>query len=149
MERWKPHVTVAAVLEREGRFLLVEETTETGIRFNQPAGHLEPGESLLDAVVRETFEESSWHIVPDYLLGVYQWYQPDNQRTWLRFAFTGKLLTEVPDHALDTGIVAAHWLTLDEVVALSAQHRSPLVMACIRDYLAGVRLPLEVLHDID
>lgn len=149
MERWKPHVTVAAVLERGGRFLLVEEMTETGIRFNQPAGHLEPGESLLDAVVRETFEESSWHIVPDYLLGVYQWYQPDNQRTWLRFAFTGKLLAEVSDHDLDTGIIAAHWLTLDEVVALSAQHRSPLVMACIRDYLAGMRLPLEVLHDID
>lgn len=149
MERWKPHVTVAAVLEREGRFLLVEEQTESGIRFNQPAGHLEPGESLREAAVRETLEESAWYFTPEYWLGAYQWYQPEMQRTWLRFAFAGTLLSEKIGHVLDTGIIAAHWLTLDEVAALSQQHRSPLVMACIRDYLAGVRLPLEALRDVD
>lgn len=143
---WKPNVTVASVLAREGRFLLVEEETEYGICYNQPAGHLECGESLLAAVVRETLEETGYSLDPQYLIGIYNHRNEARNVTYLRFAFGGELTAHAATRPLDDGIVAAHWLTLAEIRALYAQHRSPLVMRCIEDWLAGRRYPLELLH---
>ena len=141
---WKPHVTVAAVIERDGFFLLVEETTDDGILFNQPAGHLDAGESLLAACERETLEETAYHFTPEHLIGVYQWHQPGRERTYLRFAYTGSLTGHEPERALDEGILRAVWQTPDEIRALQARHRSPLVLRCMEDYLAGKRYPLEL-----
>ena len=142
---WKPNVTVAAVLERDGRFLLVEEETEYGVCYNQPAGHLECRESLLAAVIRETLEETAYTLNPQYLLGVYNCRNDARDVTYLRFSFGGEILAHDPARPLDTGILAAHWLTLAEIRALQAQHRSPLVLRCIEDWLAGRRYPLELL----
>ncbi|MFN3986446.1 MAG: NUDIX hydrolase [Rhodocyclaceae bacterium] len=143
---WKPNVTVAAVIERDGRFLVVEEHTSAGLRFNQPAGHLEPGESLLDAVSRETLEETAQRFRPEFLVGVYQWPRPDREATYLRFAFGGSWLGEDAGRALDPDIVAAHWLTREELVARSDRHRSPLVMQCLDDWAAGNRHSLALLR---
>lgn len=142
---WKPNVTVAAVVERDGKFLLVEEETETGLAFNQPAGHLEEGENLLDAVVREALEETAWHFRPTHLVGIYNWKHPSKDVTYLRFAFGGEVLAHEPERQLDAGIVAARWLTLAEVQATQARHRSPLILRCIEDALAGRRYPLDLL----
>ncbi|HUO44563.1 MAG TPA: NUDIX hydrolase [Burkholderiales bacterium] len=142
---WKPNVTVAAVVERDGRFLLVEEETERGRLFNQPAGHLEAGESLLAAVVRETLEETAYHFMPQALLGVYQ-YRSSTELTYLRFAFTGDITGHDTGRRLDTGVIRTAWLSPDEVRALSARHRTPLVMRCIDDYLAGRRFPLDLIN---
>ena len=131
---WKPHVTVAAVIEREGRFLLIEEETSSGLRFNQPAGHLEAGESLLDAVTRETLEESAYHFVPQHLLGIYRWHATESNTTYLRFAFTGVLTGHEAERSLDTGILQAIWLTSEEIRVTQARHRSPLVLRCLEDY---------------
>lgn len=142
---WKPNVTVAAVVERDGKFLLVEEETEAGLAFNQPAGHLEEGENLLDAVVREALEETAWHFRPTHLVGIYNWKHPSKDVTYLRFAFGGEVLAHEPERQLDAGIVAARWLTLAEVQATQARHRSPLILRCIEDALAGRRYPLDLL----
>ena len=142
---WKPHVTVAAVIEHEGCFLLVEEHTDEGVRFNQPAGHLEAGEALCAAVVRETLEETGHDFVPEALVGVYQWRRDGGEPSFLRFAFSGRVVGHDAQRALDTGIIAARWLTLAEIHARQAEHRSPLVMRCIDDYLAGRRCSLELL----
>lgn len=142
---WKPNVTVASVLERDGRFLLVEENTEYGICYNQPAGHLECGESLVDAVVRETLEETAHGFTPQYLVGIYNHRNEARDVTYLRFAFGGEIVTHDPGRSLDEGILAAHWLTLEEIRALQTQHRSPLVLRCIEDWLAGWRYPLQLL----
>jgi len=146
---WKPSVTAAAVIERDGRFLLVEEETAEGIRLNQPAGHLDPGESLLAAAARETLEETAFAFTPTQLIGVYLWRSPPppdgNEVTYLRFAFAGELGAHDPGRALDHGILRALWLTREEIAAHSALHRSPLVQRCIDDYLAGVRYPLDLL----
>jgi len=144
--QWKPNVTVAAVVERAGAFLLVEEQTTEGLLFNQPAGHLEAGESLIDAVVRETLEESAWHFTPTALVGVYQYHQPASGITYLRFAFTGELADHDTGRKLDTGIVRALWMPAAEIRASRARHRSPLLMQCVDDYLAGRRHPLDLLH---
>jgi 8-oxo-dGTP pyrophosphatase MutT (NUDIX family) len=146
---WKPNVTVAAVIERDGKFLLVEEETSQGVRYNQPAGHLEADESLLAAVVREALEESAYHFVPQYLLGIYHWHSTESNTTYLRFAFTGAIIGHEADRPLDTGILQAAWLTPDEIRALQARHRSPLVLHCMEDYLAGKRYPLELLTHYD
>jgi 8-oxo-dGTP pyrophosphatase MutT (NUDIX family) len=143
---WKPNVTVAAVAERDGRFLLVEEDTARGRLFNQPAGHLEPGESLLEAVAREALEETAHAFKPTALLGVYQYHSTADGVTYIRFAFTGEITGHDASRKLDTGIVRAAWLTPDETRRDAARHRSPLVMRCIDDYLAGRRYPLAVLH---
>ena len=142
---WKPHVTVAAVIEQNGRFLLVEEQTDDGILFNQPAGHLDPGESLIDAAIRETLEESAYHFAPSALLGIYQWHQTGRDRTYLRFAFTGPITGSEPDRSLDTGILRTVWQTPDEMRVQQNRHRSPLVIRCMEDYLAGKRYPLALL----
>jgi len=145
---WKPSVTVAAVIEQEGRFLLVEEETAEGIRLNQPAGHLDPGESLLAAAARETLEETAFAFAPTQLIGVYLWRsQPPagNAATYLRFAFCGELGRHDPQRGLDEGILRALWLTHEEIAARAAEHRSPLVQRCVDDYLSGIRYPLELL----
>ena len=143
---WKPNVTVAAVIERDGKFLVVEEETDDGIRFNQPAGHLDPGESLLAACAREALEETAWHFAPTALIGVYQWRRPAGDFTYLRFAFSGELGVHEAGRALDAGIRQALWLTPAELDATRDRHRSPLVMQCVADYLAGRRFPLELIR---
>ena len=142
---WKPNVTVAAVLERDGRFLLVEEETDDGIRYNQPAGHLECRESSVYAAVRETLEETAHHFVPQYLVGIYNWRNEARDVTYLRFAFGGEIAGHDAARQLDTGIVAARWLTLAEIRALAPRHRSPLILQCIDDWLAGKRYSLDLL----
>jgi 8-oxo-dGTP pyrophosphatase MutT (NUDIX family) len=145
---WTPHVTVAAIVERDGRFLLVEEETNQGPALNQPAGHLDENESLTAAVIRETLEETAWHFRPDALLGVYRWLSPQNRITYLRFAFTGELLRHEPQRPLDTGILRAVWMTPEEIRLSVDRHRSPQVMRCVEDYLAGIRHPLAALRDL-
>jgi len=142
---WKPNVTVAAVIERDGRFLLVEEETPEGLRFNQPAGHLEEGESLLEASIREALEETAHHFVPEYLVGVYQWPRPQGDITYLRFAFGGQVTGEEVGRALDAGIVRPLWMTRDELLATRDRHRSPLILQCVDDWIAGRRYPLELI----
>ena len=142
---WKPHVVVAAVVEQDGRFLMVEEETEEGVQYNQPAGHLESNESLIDAVVRETLEETAHHFVPEALLGIYRWRAPQHDRVYLRFAFTGRVTGFDPALALDAGILRAVWMTPAEIEAVKAQHRSPLISQCIADFQSGRRYPLDVL----
>jgi 8-oxo-dGTP pyrophosphatase MutT (NUDIX family) len=147
---WKPSVTVAAVVERDGRFLMVEEETADGIRVNQPAGHLDPGETLLQAAAREALEETAHAFTPTALLGVYMARTISNGEaeavTYVRFAFTGALGPAEPGRALDHGIVRILWLTADEIRARHAEHRSPLVMKCVDDYLAGQRFPLDFVY---
>lgn len=150
--RWKPSVTVAAVIEREGRFLLVEEHTAEGLRLNNPAGHLDPGEGLLEGVARETLEETTHRFTPTALVGVYlsrfqragRNGQPDQDITYLRFAYCGELGEVVPGRTLDTGIVRTLWMTPEEIRASAARHRSPLVLRCMEDHLAGQRHPLSL-----
>lgn len=144
---WKPAATVAAVIEREGRFLMVEEQTRDGLRLNQPAGHLDPGESLLDACERETLEETAHRFTPTQLLGVYLWRSGPaaDAPSYLRFAFTGALGELVAGRALDEGIVRTLWLTPEELADRTAIHRSPLVMRCVDDYLRGQRYPIDLL----
>lgn len=142
---WKPNVTVAAVIERDGKFLLVEEETDAGLAFNQPAGHLEAGESLLEAVVREVREETAYDFRPLSLIGIYQWPHPEKGITYLRFAFAGDLIGHDPARQLDDGILAARWLTPSEIDACAPRHRSPLIARCIADYQAGRRYPLDLL----
>ena len=145
---WKPSVTVAAVIERDGRFLLIEEETGDGLRLNQPAGHLDPDESLLQAVVRETLEESAHDFTPTALAGMYlaRFVSPRTGEdvTYLRVTFTGTLGMQ---HAqpLDDGIVGVVWMTYDELVACRARHRSDLVLQCVEDYRRGQRAPLALL----
>ena len=142
---WKPHVTGAAVIERDGKFLLVEEETDSGIRYNQPAGHLECREALTDAVSREVLEETAYRFVPKYLVGVYNWRNEAKDLTYLRFTFGGDIVGHDVGRPLDEGIIAAHWLTLDEIQARQASHRSPMLMRCIDDWLSGRRYPLDLL----
>jgi 8-oxo-dGTP pyrophosphatase MutT (NUDIX family) len=148
--RWKPSVTVAAIVERDGRFLLVEEHTGEGLRLNNPAGHLEVGESLQEAVMREVLEETGCHFAPGALVGVYltRFQRPttSDDVTYLRFAFAGTVGEPEPGRALDSGIVRTLWLTPEEMRASAARHRSPLVLRCMEDHLAGRRYPLELLQ---
>ncbi|MDP1997671.1 MAG: NUDIX hydrolase [Gallionella sp.] len=133
------------MIEQDGCFLLVEEETLQGVRFNQPAGHLEANESLLAAVAREVLEESAYSFTPQHLLGIYRWHAPESDTTYLRFAFTGAITGHDATRKLDGGIIQAVWLTPDEIRAAQERHRSPLVLRCIEDYLAGKRYPLDLL----
>ena len=145
---WKPNVTVAAVIERDGKFLLVEEETDDGIRFNQPAGHLECREALTDAVIREALEETGYAFDPKFIVGIYNWRNEAKDLTYLRFAFGGEVVAHDAQRQLDAGIIAAHWLSLDEIQAVQARLRSPMVMRCMDDYLSGQRCSLELLKDM-
>ncbi|WP_310447579.1 NUDIX hydrolase [Thiobacillus sp.] len=144
---WSPHVVVAAMVERDGKFLLVEEETAEGLRLNQPAGHWERGETLIEAVRREALEETAHHVEPQALLGAYTTYYERRDITYLRFAYICEAVGFDHDRSLDTGIVRAVWLTPQELAASRIPPRSPLVMRCIKDYLAGRRFPLDfVMH---
>ena len=146
--QWKPNATVAAVVEDNGRFLLVEEEIAGKLVFNQPAGHLEQGENLLEAVKREVLEETAWEFEPTALVGVYLYpSQNDPELTYLRFCFAGHCTNEHKDKELDEGIVRAAWLTTAELEQEQQRMRSPMVMECINDYLDGQRYPLAMLHD--
>src|SRR5688500_11208010 len=142
---WKPNVTVAAVVEKDGKYLLVEEQTSSGLLFNQPAGHLEPGESIIHAAMRETLEETGYTFAPQSVLGIYHWHSQAENTTFLRFAFSGSVIDHDPARVLDTGIVRADWFSTDEIRQMVYCHRSPLVMRCIEDHLAGKRYSLDIL----
>ena len=144
-ELWRPSVTVAAVIERGGSFLVVEEEVEGRRVLNQPAGHLDPGESLVAACRREVLEETAHHFAPRALVGVYRWHYAPKDVTFLRFCFCGDVEGFEGGRSLDSGIVAARWLSLDELLRRKREHRSPLVEQCVRDFLAGRRFPLELL----
>ena len=133
---------MAAVVERDGRFLMVEERTAGRLVLNQPAGHLEDRETLIEAVVRETREETAWRLTPEALIGTYLWRNPDNERSFLRFAFCGSVDDHAAGQALDTGIVRAVWLSHEQLLAQPGRLRSPLVLRCLDDYLRGARQPL-------
>jgi len=145
---WAPHVTVAGVIEDRGRFLMVEEQTADGLRINQPAGHLEEGESLLEAVVREIREETAYGFAPRSLIGVYRWQIPPTGLTYLRFCFHGEVSEQFLDQPLDRGIVRLLWLDRSDLLENSGRLRSPLVLTCIDDYLAGHRHSLDLLQEV-
>ena len=142
---WKPSVTVAGVIERDGRFLFVEEEADGVIVINQPAGHLDPNESLLHAVAREVLEETRYRFTPTALVGIYLWPHETKDITYLRFAFTGEITGEDKARQLDTGILRPLWLTAEELHLEGDRHRSKLVSRCIEDYESGKRYPLELL----
>ena len=144
-EIWPPSVTVAAVIEREGKFLLIEEDADGERVTNQPAGHWEPGETLVQACMREALEESACRFEPRELVGIYRWHSALNGITYLRFAFAGAILDIEKDRPLDRDIIRAVWLTPEEIRACRARHRSPLVLRCVEDYLAGRRYPLDLI----
>jgi 8-oxo-dGTP pyrophosphatase MutT (NUDIX family) len=153
-ERWNPSVTVAAIVEKDGRYLLIEEHTLEGLRLNNPAGHLDPGESLIEACARECLEETAHPFKPKQLVGVYQSRfhraakngKPGQEITYVRFAFSGDISSRIAGQALDDGIVRVIWMSLAEVRASAALHRSPLVLKCIEDHAKGQRFPLDLIH---
>jgi ADP-ribose pyrophosphatase YjhB (NUDIX family) len=144
---WKPHLTVAAVIEQNNRFLLVEEETSNGLQFNQPAGHLEENEDFISAVKREVYEETAWHFEPEHVIAIQLWRRAPFSPTFVRICFSGYCHSHTPTQPLDTGIVAVHWLSANEVANRNAQQllRSPLVQLSIDDYLKGHRYPLTLL----
>jgi 8-oxo-dGTP pyrophosphatase MutT (NUDIX family) len=142
---WMPHVTVATVVEQQGRFLVVEEEADGALVYNQPAGHWDDHETLPAAAVRETLEETGWTVALDALLGLYHWRHPVSGITFLRVCFVAHGLRHAPDRPLDQGIRRALWLRRDELAARPERLRSPLVLRCIDDYRAGRRYPLELL----
>ena len=148
--RWKPNVTVAALIERDGHFLLVEEDTSDGLRLNNPAGHLDPGESPIQACIREVLEETAHDFTPTAVVGVYlnrfRRTRTGDDITYLRFAFAGQLGTHHGWRALDEGIVRTVWMTPEEIRATRDRHRSPLLLRCLDDYLAGQRFSLNLVH---
>ncbi|HKT32736.1 MAG TPA: NUDIX hydrolase [Gammaproteobacteria bacterium] len=146
---WSPHVTVAAIAEQNKHFLVVEENVRGRLVLNNPAGHLEAGESFTAAVRRETMEETGWEFEPDAITGIYLWTNVAIHTTFLRITFCGRCIRQHADHALDTGIVAPRWMTRAELGASSVQLRSPLVLRCIDDYLDGRRFPLNLLASLD
>lgn len=144
---WTPHATVAVVVEdAQGRFLMVEEHSGGRVVFNQPAGHIEENEAIVDAMRREALEETGWDIEPQHFLGFYTYKAPANGVTYYRFCFTGKARRKLTDE-LDKDIITAHWLSLDEIRQLGDQLRSPLIMQSIEDYRSGRRYPLDVITD--
>ena len=145
MSLWRQSVTVAAVIERDGRFMFVEEIADGRHVLNQPAGHLDPGESLLQAVAREVLEETAHRFAPKGLVGIYRWYYRPEDVTFLRFCFCGDSNGEEQGRALDKEIIALHWLSPGELKDRATQHRSPLVQQCVTDYLSGRRFPLDIL----
>ena len=145
---WKPHVTVAAIIEKNGRFLLIEENVAGHIVINQPAGHLDEGESLVTAVIRETREETAYLFKPEAITGIYRWQHPENHDTYLRVAYCGNTVEHDPDAKLDSGIIKTIWLTREALLKQDIPLRNAMVLQCIDDYLAGTRYPLELIHDL-
>lgn len=146
---WTPHTTVAAIVEHEGTFLMVEEESDGKIVYNQPAGHLDEDENLIQAAIRETLEETAWHIRITGLIGLYQWRSLENGITYLRFCFAGECQQHEAQRALDEGILRAAWMSREELVAEQEKLRSPMVLRCIDDYLAGKRYPLGLITEMN
>lgn len=142
---WKPELTVAAVVEQQGRFLIVEERVARRLVFNQPAGHVEEGEDLLDAVVRETLEETAWEFQAKAIVGIYLWKNAANGRSFLRVAYSGIACNHDFRRRLDPAILRVHWLTRDQLLGHEGKLRSPMVLRCVDDYLAGTRFSLGLL----
>ncbi|HHZ88111.1 MAG TPA: NUDIX hydrolase [Chromatiales bacterium] len=145
---WRPHVTVAAVTEQDGRFLMVEEMSSGKVVLNQPAGHLDEGENLIDAIIRETLEETAWTFEATGIISIDLWQNPQKVLTFLRVNFSGDCIRHEPHRPLDDGILRALWLTPDEIDARTDQLRSPMVQRCIHNYLAGKMYPLDILSDL-
>jgi 8-oxo-dGTP pyrophosphatase MutT (NUDIX family) len=145
---WKPDLTVAAIVERDGRFLMVEERIANNMVFNQPAGHVEAGESIVDAVVRETLEETAWQFEPHAFLGIYLLKPPQGVRSYLRLAFIGSVSNHDPKRPLDRGIRRALWLSREQLIERQDRLRSPLVLSCIDDAIAGRRYPLDAIRHL-
>ena len=143
---WKPHITVATIVEDNGRFLMVEESKGGRAVLNQPAGHLDPDETLIAAAVRETLEETGWDVEPTSVVGIYLYTAPSNGVTYQRVCFAAKALNHRPDYQLDDGIVGAKWLTREELIEQRGNWRSELIMRCIDDYLAGIHFGLELIR---
>lgn len=144
---WYPHATVSTIVEDKGKFLLVEEESSGKIVFNQPAGHIEQGETFIEAAYRETLEETGWHVEPKYLTGFYVYTSKNNSITYHRACFYADKVRHEPNLTLDQGIIRAVWLNRDEIVALSDKLRSPMVLKCIDDYIAGKKYPLELIYE--
>ncbi|MFN3713236.1 MAG: NUDIX hydrolase [Alcanivoracaceae bacterium] len=146
MNSFEPHITVATVVEQEGRFLLVREQADGKLVLNQPAGHVEAGESVTQAAFRETLEETAWQVEITALLGIYIYQPRRGAGVYYRLCFAASPLHHDPRQKLDTGITGAEWLTVEELRACQSEHRSPLVMRCVEDYLSGRRLPLDAIY---
>lgn len=146
--QWYPHVTVAAICEKEGQFLMVEEHSSTNSHavLNQPAGHVEKDESIIDAVIRETLEETCWQFVPEFLIGLYRWVTPQG-KTYLRYTFSGRPTNFDENSNRDPEIIDSYWMS-EQDIRSSTNLRSPLVISCLDDYIKGVRYPLELIKDI-
>jgi 8-oxo-dGTP pyrophosphatase MutT (NUDIX family) len=144
----RPDLTVAAIIERDGKFLCVEERVGNRLVFNQPAGHVERGEQIVEAVVRETLEETAWTFQPEALIGIYLWEQPERNRSFLRFAFCGTVSDHDPQRVLDRGIERAVWMSREDLDARATRLRSPMVLRCIDDFRSGRRFPLEVIQGL-
>ena len=142
---WKPHVTVAAIIEQNNHFLFVEEETPYGLQFNQPAGHFEQNEDLITAVKREVNEETAWQFDPQHIVSIQLWRKNPEAPTFIRICFSGNCHSYNPDQKLDTGIIATHWLTRDEIALQQHRLRSPLVLISVDDYLNGHRYPLSLI----
>ena len=144
--RWKANVTVAAVIEKDGKFLMIEEQADDARVINQPAGHLEEHESLMEAVIREVREETAWDFEASHIVGVYLFPSSKNGITYLRICYAGSALKHYPEQKLDEGIIQALWMSQGEIASRSGELRSPLVMQCIDDYLSGKSYPLELIQ---
>ena len=142
------HITVATIVERNGKFLMVEEESRGRKVINQPAGHVENGETLVDAAIRETFEETGWHIQISHVVSLYRWRLPESGETYFRIAFSGRLCEYDSDQQLDHGILRIIWMSPEELQQESDRLRSPMVMRCVEDYLAGIRYPVELIVDL-
>ena len=145
---WAPRATVAAIIEQDGLFLMVEEMSHGQIVYNQPAGHLDPGESLIDAVIRECREETAWLFHPEYISGLYQWTHPEKDITFMRTAFHGSISDFQAEQPLDTGIIRTLWMSREELLSQPEKLRSPMVIRCIDDYLSGQRYPVDLISQV-
>ncbi|MFK8069132.1 MAG: NUDIX hydrolase [Gammaproteobacteria bacterium] len=145
-DQWKPNVTVAAIIERDGKFLMIEEISHGKLVFNQPAGHLEEGESLLQAVEREVREETAWGFKPEKAIGLYMYPSPSSDITYLRVCFSGSCHDHKPELPLDDGIQQVHWMSIEEIRQNVERLRSSMILTCLDDYLAGNQFPLDYIH---
>ena len=145
---WTPRLTVAAVIETDGKFLMVEERKDARTVYNQPAGHVENQESIQDAIIREVKEETAWDFTPEYIVGFYKWRKQDIDTTFIRLCFAGSVAHHDPEQALDDGILAANWFSHEEITAIDAQRmRSPMVRQCLDDYRRNIKYPLEMISE--
>ena len=145
---WTPRLTVAAVIETDGKFLMVEERKDARTVYNQPAGHVENQESIQDAIIREVKEETAWDFTPEYIVGFYKWRKQDIDTTIIRLCFAGSVTHHDPKQALDDGILAANWFSHEEITAIDAQRmRSPMVRQCLDDYRRNIKYPLEMISE--